>query len=52
MSEEALVLVGQHAFNEKSGEYAEDTNDSTNPVIKSAEFALLVSVDLAFGLIN
>jgi hypothetical protein len=52
MSEEALVLAGLHgepAFNEKSEECVEDTNDSKNPVIKSAEFALLVSVDLTFG---
>jgi len=43
-----VAVLGQPeepVLNEKSDAYAEYTSSSANPVIESAEFALLVSVD-------
>jgi hypothetical protein len=47
MAIEVLAIANQPeeaALNEKSDAYAEYTSNSANPVVESAEFALLVSV--------
>jgi hypothetical protein len=41
-----VAVIEEPTLNEKSDVYAEHTSSSANPVIESAEFALLVSVDL------
>ena len=50
MAIEALAIAGQlrePELNEKTDTY-ENTNSSVNPVVDSAEFALLVSTALSF----